>query len=100
VNGNAGKLPIEIDARVGDKLGFDASKSSDPDRNELSFNWFFYDEISDAKSVGIKTKSGSSKCSIEIPKGMEGRDIHLIMEVTDNGIPSLTSYKRMVIHVK
>jgi hypothetical protein len=100
VNGNDEKLPIEIYARVGDKLGFDASQSTDPDRNELSFNWFFYDEISDAKSVGIKTKSGSSKCSIEIPKGMEGRDIHLVLEITDNGIPSLTSYKRMVIHVK
>jgi hypothetical protein len=100
VNGNNEKLPMEINAKVGDKLVFDASQSSDPDGNELSFNWFFYDEISQTERMEIRTQSGGRKCTIEIPKGPDAREIHLVLEITDNGFPSLTSYKRMVIHLR
>ncbi len=100
VNGDDKKLPMEINAKSGDKLVFDASKSKDPDGNKLTFKWFFYDEISQAEGIEIRTQSGGRKSNIEIPKGPNAREIHLVLEITDNGFPSLTSYKRMVIHVQ
>jgi hypothetical protein len=37
--------------------------------------------------------------SVEIPSGASGNTIHVICEVNDDGIPSLTSYRRVVINV-
>jgi hypothetical protein len=37
---------------------------------------------------------------IEIPVGEKGREMHLILEVTDNGIPALTSLRRIVLRIR
>jgi hypothetical protein len=43
---------------------------------------------------------GPEKCCVELlsrkPVG-RGKALHLILEVTDNGVPALTSYKRIII---
>jgi cellulose-binding protein len=44
VNGQAGKAPIVVDARVGVPVALDAGASTDPDGNRLAFRWFFYEE--------------------------------------------------------
>jgi len=99
VNGSSGFSPLSVSAKIGEKLVFDASGSHDPDGNALSFNWFFYNEISYPGCIGMKLSSGGEKCTVTIPGQLRGRSIHLILEITDSGTPSLTSYKRMVIHI-
>lgn len=42
VNGSAGKKPLFLKAKPGDTIELDASKSADPDGNELLFEWFVY----------------------------------------------------------
>ena len=37
--------------------------------------------------------------SFVVPEGESGTDMHLILEVTDNGMPALTSYRRVVIRI-
>src|SRR3954469_3062800 len=44
VNGSAGKAPLLLDAVVGRELTLDAAGTRDPDRNTLSYRWFFYPE--------------------------------------------------------
>ena len=99
VNGVSGTEPVVVKVSPGGKMVFDASASSDPDGDKLSFNWFFYDEISRADGVAIKTLKGGKKCRVTFPESLGGRELHLILEVTDSGIPSLTSYKRIVVQV-
>ena len=52
VNGQAGKAPIAIDAKVGVSIDLDASRTTDPDGNALTFKWFYYPEA----GTGIPTR--------------------------------------------
>lgn len=98
VNGASGYSPLYINAKRGDLLKFNAAASSDPDGNSLSYQWFIYDEISGTLGQYIKLKKSKGICSFNIPD-ISGDTIHLILAVNDNGIPSLTTYKRIIIQI-
>ena len=39
-------------------------------------------------------------CHVAVPHDASGKTIHLILEVTDDGTPNLTAYKRIVLRVR
>ncbi len=99
LNKSAGTAPLVIHAKPGEKLTFDTSGSSDPDGDNLSYKWFVYDEISGGTTfIPLKISSGGKKCAFSVPATVPGNTIHLILEVSDNGMPSLTSYRRAIVH--
>lgn len=98
VNGSAGYAPLTINAKRGELIRLDASESTDPDGNSLSCQWFVYNEISGTLGECLKLDASKEKCTFQIPKASD-KAIHLILSVNDNGIPSLTTYKRIIIHV-
>jgi hypothetical protein len=44
VNGQAGKAPVNIEARVGVPVALDSAGTRDPDGDALCYRWFFYPE--------------------------------------------------------
>lgn len=40
------------------------------------------------------------KCKVIIPDDARGKNFHVILVLTDDGVPSLTAYRRFVIDVK
>ncbi|MCF4102834.1 DUF1593 domain-containing protein [Gillisia sp. M10.2A] len=99
VDGDNSLNYIKIKAKAGDSLIFDASKSKDPDGNMLDYKWFLYQEPSTYTDTVTIEKNSKSKFKIIVPSDASGKTIHLILEITDNGLPALTAYRRIVISV-
>lgn len=132
VNGRPGKAPLEISAEVGKTIVLDASGTSDPDGQRLSYTWFFYPEA----GTGVPSQpvvaqglapvgGGGNQNEGGIPSAPQGRrepdprvivqhppslrtDVapkiagtaHVILVVEDNGTPSLTSYRRVILRIR
>src|SRR5699024_3173684 len=120
VNGYEGKDVLVLTASPGEKVSLDAAGTSDPDDDELSYHWWVYPEAGTTARWWIYSGSGAypgdvtiegenhSKAFVHIPstylkddhRRPEGdTEIHVILEVTDNGTPTLTSYRRVIIRV-
>jgi len=85
---------------AGDTIHLDASKSFDPDGDNLHFHWIVYKEPSTYKGVVAINHSNSSTCDIAVPADSYGKSFHVILVVSDDGTPSLTAYRRIVFTVK
>lgn len=100
VGGDKSLKCIYKKAKAEDCLVFDASKSKDPDGNQFDYKWSVYSEPSTYKGAVIIENSDTSKCKVLIPSDASGKTIHVILELTDKGVPALTAYRRVVVNVR
>lgn len=115
VNGESGNSPIEMTVDAGQTITLDAAGSKDPDGQALHYKWWIYPEAglngthgADVSIQGENEKSAQvtaiSACRAGWIAGLipcRGEGIaHIILEVTDEGSPRLTSYRRIVLHVR
>jgi len=92
------KRVIYKEIKAGEQLFVDAGSSTDPDNNKINFKWWIYEEASSSAATLHFQEKGKVKVHTSelSPEG----NIHLILEVQDEGIPVLTSYRRVIIQVK
>ena len=91
---------LDLNAKPGSTIQLNAKGTHDPDKNQLTYNWWFYKEPSSFKGNIKIQNSNSQNASFVIPKDLKEKvSIHIICEVKDDGIPQLTRYKRVIIHV-
>lgn len=92
--------PLNITAKAGSKIKLDATLTTDPDGDNLSFKWWHYTEAGTYNGNAL-LESKNAKTKITIPHDAQSRaTIHMICEVTDSGTPALTRYQRVIITVK
>jgi hypothetical protein len=98
VNGKKDREILSISPLQGTKIILDASNSFDPDGDQLSYKWLFLPEAG-TYSGAIELKNvNASRAMIKIPSNTAGESIHIVCEITDHGIPNLTSYKRIILN--
>ena len=91
---------MEVSTSPGSSLALSADGSSDPDGDSLIYSWSFYKEPSFySGSVSIKNSSSASS-TVAIPSNASGKNIHMILEIHDNGSPNLYAYRRVIINVQ
>jgi hypothetical protein len=122
VNGRRGREPLMIDAQVGVPVTLDAAGSGDPDGNALTYQWFFYPEAGSGvpgrpvfagspwpagppDPAGgppelpprVVLQNATAAKALALPKiaGIA----HVILAVEDDGAPSLTTYRRVILTI-
>ena len=90
-----------VECRAGNDVTFDASASIDPDEDDLSFEWLFYQEASTFPFCEnlITTVHPEGRIDISLPQTARGKTIHLILRVEDDGDIPLASYQRLILEV-
>ncbi|CAG8887352.1 unnamed protein product [Penicillium nalgiovense] len=120
VNGSVGPAPLVLEVPAGGVVRLDARASYDPDPEDcITFKWYQYKDpsatqwsvqhevgelgirlLDEAGSVIEVTVPPAEKCCVELISRKaiaRGQLLHLILEVKDNGSPSLITYRRVLI---
>ena len=87
---------LTMKPRQNETVVMDASKSFDPDGDQLTFKWWILPEAGTyTQNVNI-SNSNSSVATLDVPSNAVGKSFHLICEVTDNGTHNLSAYRRII----
>jgi Cellulose-binding Sde182, nucleoside hydrolase-like domain/Cellulose-binding protein Sde0182, C-terminal domain len=127
VNGVPGRAPVVIDAEVGVPVVLDAEGTRDPDGNRLTYTWFYYPEAGTgipgspvyagpmftraAAATPVALASGppppTPRVIVENGSTVRARAVpsvagiaHVILAVEDDGEPTLTSYRRVILNIR
>src|SRR3954452_12501059 len=74
--------------------------ATDPDGNALTCKWWEYKEADTYTGAVAFSSANTPSTSFVVPADAKpGQTIHVMLEVTDNGSPTLTRYARVVVTV-
>lgn len=113
--------PTEISLREGEQILLDATGTRDPDADALRYHWFHYSEAGGPPAMrGSPSSHGMADIAIATANEQKATVTavrscramwlpirpcpqvgvaHVILAVTDNGSPALTSYRRVILTV-
>ncbi len=101
------QTPKYIEVKAGERVNLSAEGSSDPDGDNLSYKWIHYGEpgtfvVSTARTANALTihDDDMKNAWFIAPQKAKMGTMHIILQVTDHGMPALTRYQRVIINVK
>ncbi|MFG0288408.1 MAG: hypothetical protein ACF8CQ_09540, partial [Rhodopirellula sp. JB044] len=64
----------------------------------LTYRWWQYEEADSAESRVSITDANTPQASFVVPDEL-GKQVHIVLEVTDKGTPPLVRYRRVVCSI-
>jgi hypothetical protein len=98
-NGNRSRGVLKIKTDPGAQVKLSATGSSDPDGDPLAYTWWVYQEAGSYWAGAPIQGANKSEAILTVPREASGRTVHVILEVSDTGKPSLVAYRRVVLSV-
>jgi len=94
------KAVVNITVKPKETVKLSAAGTYDPDGDKVSYRWFVYKEAGNYDGpVNIK-KDTAQQARFIAPKVKSPGAIHIILEVKDDGEPSLVSYRRVIVNIE
>ncbi|NND06407.1 MAG: DUF1593 domain-containing protein [Saprospiraceae bacterium] len=101
VNGDSEEKIHFFQVEPGKSIQLDAGASSDPDGDQITFHWWIYQKAGTYPDPIEIQDYSSSTVSLQIPKDGLGKDLHLILEISDHHvIASMYDYRRIVFQIR
>jgi hypothetical protein len=97
INGQASREIVKLTAEPGAEVALDATGSTDPDGNRLAYRWYVYREAGTYGGEVAIENDTASRATLRMPADASAKTVHVILEVTDDGSPPLTAFRRVVI---
>lgn len=98
LNGDKTKNILIQKVEPGEKVILDASESYDPDGDDITFRWYVYKEPGTYKKEIVILNADMAKAELQVPGDAENEEIHVILEVRDNGkLLPLKAYRRIIL---
>jgi Cellulose-binding Sde182, nucleoside hydrolase-like domain/Cellulose-binding protein Sde0182, C-terminal domain len=92
---------LDLKVRPGQKVSLSAKGTIDPDGDTLTYRWWQYREADSYERAVDIANAGKQDASFTVPDDVEkGQTIHVVCEVTDEGRPPLTRYRRVVVEIR
>lgn len=89
-----------ITAKRGESIHLNG-KAEDPDGDLVNFHWWQYKEACTYDGAVEITGAQEDEATFTVPKETRAGDtIHIILAATDDGIPPLTRYQRVIVTVE
>ena len=98
-NGDRSVKVLKVPADPGAEVKLSAAGSSDPDGDTLSHRWWVYREAGSYWGSAPIEGATAGDAAFRVPRDASGRTVHVILEITDDGKPPLTAYRRVVVSV-
>lgn len=90
----------QLTVHSGDVFSLDASGTTDPDGDHLSYLWFQYPEAGSCREViSFVSAENLPRVSLRAPQIEKRETAHFILKVTDKGSPPLSRYKRVIVTI-
>jgi hypothetical protein len=77
-----------------------AATATDPDGDQLAFQWWQYCDADSAAATVTTDNSRSPDRASFVAPNEPGKQVHIILDVTDDGAPPLVGYQRIIYNVK
>lgn len=97
LNGEVSRDVIQFDVEPGTTFSLSGEGSTDPDGDELQYQWFHYLEAGSYPNPVVLRGETTSQVQVEIPADAGVKTIHVVLQVTDSGQPRLTRYRRAIL---
>ena len=91
--------PEQFAVASGEWFSLDATGTSDPDGDSLSYFWTCYPEAGTCKK-SLSNGKNLYALRLKAPEVEKAGTMHFILRVTDKGSPPLSRYKRVIVTVE
>lgn len=94
--------PNELLVHSGDLVTLSGLGTTDPDGDKLTYEWIVYNEVGtmNINRGNIKLDNADAQvASFIAPSTDKVGTVHFILQVTDNGLPNLTRYQRVIVNI-
>ena len=97
VNGDKSMNNIALTPKPGTEITIDLTGSYDPNGDTIGISSWQLSEAGSYQAEVELQQTKAGQLTINVPADSAGKSFHIVVEITDDGQPNLTAYRRIIV---